>query len=71
MLAMLVAKFGEPTAIFPDITFFKREGDPRQFGRRGPRLDEAMKAGIGAAVCSVIILAIMFMVLHALPVGIG
>ena len=71
MFAMLVAKLGEPTVLLPDMTFFKRQHNVPQFGRRGPRMDEAMKAGIGAAVCSVIILAIMFMVLHALPVRIG
>jgi hypothetical protein len=71
MFAMLVAKLGEPTVLFPEMTFFKRERSVPQFGRRGPRMDEAMKAGIGAAVCSVIILAIMFVVLHALPVSIG
>jgi hypothetical protein len=71
MFAMLVAKLGEPMVLLPEMTFFKRERNGPQFGRRGPRMDEAMKAGIGAAVCSVIILAIMFVVLHALPVSIG
>ena len=71
MFAMLVAKLGEPTILFPEMTFFRRARNVPQFGRRGPRMDEAMKAGLGAALCSVIILAIMFMVLHALPVSIG
>jgi hypothetical protein len=71
MFAMLVARLGEPTVLFPKMTLFKRERSVPQFGRRGPRMDEALKAGIGAAVCSVIILAIMFVVLHALPVSIG
>jgi len=71
MFAMLVAKLDEPTARLPDVTFFRRARSVAQFGRRGPRMDEAMKAGIGAALCSVIILAIMFTVLHALPVHIG
>jgi hypothetical protein len=30
-----------------------------------------MKAGIGATICSIIILAIMVLVLHAMPIGIG
>jgi len=71
MYGMLVAKLSEPTHLFPGNTFFKRERGVRQFGRRGPRMDEALKAGIGATVCSVIILAIMFAVLQALPVSIG
>jgi hypothetical protein len=71
MFAMLVAKLGEPTILFPEMTFLKRGRSVPQFGWRGPRMDEAMKAGIGAAVCSVIILAIMFTVLQALPLRIG
>jgi hypothetical protein len=71
MFAMLVGKFSEPTVYFHDFSLFGRKRDAPQLGRRGPRLDEAMKAGIGAAVCSVIILLIMFMVLHTLPVSIG
>jgi hypothetical protein len=70
MFAMLVAKLGEPTVLFPEMTFFRRARSIPQAGRR-PRMDEALKAGIGAAVCSVIILAIMLLVLHALPVSIG
>ena len=54
MYGMLVAKLSEPTHLFPGNTFFKRERGVRQFGRRGPRMDEALKAGIGATVCSVI-----------------
>jgi hypothetical protein len=69
MFAMLVGKFSEPTVYFHDFSLFGRKAP--KLGRRGPRLDEAMKAGIGAAVCSVIILLIMFMVLHTLPVSIG
>jgi hypothetical protein len=34
-------------------------------------MDEALKAGIGATVCSVCILAIVLVALHGLPVGIG
>ena len=71
MFAMLVGKFGEPAVYFQDISLFGRKRNAPQSGPRGPRLDEATKAGIGAAVCSVIILLIMFMVLHALPVSIG
>jgi hypothetical protein len=37
--------------------------------RRG--LDEATKAGIGATVCSMLLLAILFLVMHTLPIGIG
>jgi len=69
MLAWQAAKLGEQ--VLPDLTFFKQERAARQFGRRGPRLDEATKAGIGAAIGSVIIVAFMLLVLHALPVGIG
>jgi hypothetical protein len=69
MFAMLVGKLGEPTVYFHDISIFGRKRNAPQLRR--PRMDEAMKAGIGAAVCSVIILLIMFMVLHTLPVSIG
>jgi hypothetical protein len=71
MFGMLVAKLGEPTDLFPQITFFKRDRRVPQVGRRAPRMDEALKAGIGAALCSVIILVIMFVVLQSLPVSIG
>jgi len=71
MLAMLLGNPGEPAALLPDMTIFKRQRSAPQLGRPRPRMDEAMKAGIGAALCSVIILVIMFMVLHALPVSIG
>jgi hypothetical protein len=69
MLAWQAAKLGEQAV--SDLTFFERERAARQFGRRGPRLDEATKAGIGAAIGSLIILAFMLLVLHTLPVGIG
>ena len=36
-----------------------------------PGTDEAMKAGIGAAACSVLILAIVFLVMQMLPVSTG
>ena len=71
MYGMLVAKLGEPTDLFPRSALFKRARRAPQFGRRAPRMDEALKAGIGATLCSVVILAIMFVVLHALPVSIG
>jgi hypothetical protein len=71
MFAFQVADRGEPAIAFPDIGLLKRPRAVRQFGRRLPRMDEAMKAGIGATVCSVIILAIMMLVLHAMPMGIG
>jgi hypothetical protein len=34
-------------------------------------MDEVLKAGIGAAVCSVVILAIVLLALYALLVGVG
>ena len=71
MFAFQVADYGEQAIAFSAIGFFKRPRAVRQFGRRGPRLDEAMKAGIGATICSIIILAIMVLVLHAMPIGIG
>jgi hypothetical protein len=45
MFGMLVAKLGEPTDLFPQITFFKRDRRVPQVGRRAPRMDEALKAG--------------------------
>jgi hypothetical protein len=39
--------------------------------RPGRGMDEALKAGIGATVCSVFILAAVLLAMHALPVGIG
>ena len=71
MFASQVAEYGEQAIAFSAIGFFKRPRAVRQFGRRGPRLDEAMKAGIGATICSIIILAVMVLVLHAMPIGIG
>ena len=71
MFASQVAEYGEQAIAFSAIGFFKRPRAVRQFGRRGPRLDEAMKAGIGATICSIVILAIMVLVLHAMPIGIG
>jgi hypothetical protein len=41
------------------------------FHRRNHGMDEAMKAGIGATVCSVLILAIVLLAMHMLPVSIG
>jgi hypothetical protein len=41
------------------------------FRRRSHGMDAAMKAGIGAATCSVLILAIVLLAMHVLPVGIG
>jgi hypothetical protein len=78
MVALQVAKFAGQAMAFPDIAFFRREGVAftgqrgAGFGRRGPRhMDEALKAGIGATVCSVIILGLMLLVLQVFPVGIG
>jgi hypothetical protein len=39
--------------------------------RRNHDMDEATKAGIGATVCSVFILAIVFLAMHTLPFSIG
>jgi hypothetical protein len=71
MLALQVAKLGQRAAAFPGPAFFERQHAARRFGRPGPRLAEATKAGLGAAVGSLIILAFMLLVLHTLPVGIG
>ena len=38
-------------------------------GKHG--MDEALKAGIGAAACSVLILAFVLLLMHTLPVGAG
>jgi hypothetical protein len=71
MFAFQVADYGEQAIAFPGAGLLKRPRFVRQFRRSGPRLDEAMKAGIGATICSIIILAIMVLVLHAMPIGIG
>jgi len=39
--------------------------------RRSRGIDEAIKAGIGATVCSVFILAIVLLAMHALPTSVG
>ena len=41
------------------------------FHRRNRGMDKATKAGIGATVCSVLILAIVLLSMHMLPVSIG
>jgi hypothetical protein len=41
------------------------------FYRRRHGMDEAMKAGIWATVCSVLILTIVLLAMHTLPVNIG
>ncbi len=40
------------------------------FHRRSHGIDEAMKAGLGTTVWSVLILAIVLLAMHALPVSI-
>jgi len=40
------------------------------FGRRNSSIDTAMKAGIGATICSVLILVLAFLAM-TLPVSIG
>ena len=78
MVAWEVAKLGGQAMAFPELSFGKRAGSARRgrsarlFGRRGPRhMDEALKAGIGATVCSVIILGLMLLVLQVFPLSIG
>ena len=39
--------------------------------RRSRGMDEAMKAGIGATVCSMLILAIVLLAMHTLPTSVG
>jgi hypothetical protein len=39
--------------------------------RSGRGMDEALKAGIGATICSLFILAAVLLAMQALPVGIG
>jgi hypothetical protein len=40
--------------------------------RRGNHsMDRAMKAGIGATACSVLIVALVLLAMHVLPVSIG
>jgi hypothetical protein len=34
-------------------------------------MDRAMKAGIGATACSVLIVALVLLTMHALPVSVG
>ena len=41
------------------------------FHLRGRGVDEAMKAGVGATACSVLILAIVLLAMHALPTSVG
>jgi hypothetical protein len=41
------------------------------FHRRGHGMDEATKAGIGAMLCSVVILATVLLSMHMLPVSVG
>ena len=39
--------------------------------RRSRGMDEAMKTGIGATVCSMLILAIVLLAMHTLPTSVG
>jgi hypothetical protein len=77
MVAWEVAKLGGQAMTFPELSFGKRARsahgrDAQLFGHRGPRhIDEALKAGIGATVCSVIILGLMLLVLQIFPLSIG
>jgi hypothetical protein len=41
------------------------------FHRRSHGMHEAMKAGIGATACSVLILAIVLLAMHTLPASVG
>jgi len=71
MLACQAAKLDQRAIALPRPAFTERRRLARHFGRRGPRLDEATKAGIGAAIGSLVILAFVLLVLQAMPVGIG
>jgi hypothetical protein len=44
---------------------------PVSFHRRSHGMDEATKAGIGATLCSLVILAIVLMAMHTLPTSVG
>jgi hypothetical protein len=39
--------------------------------RANHSMDRAMKAGIGATACSVLIVALVLLAMHAMPVSIG
>ena len=39
--------------------------------RRNQSMDQAMKAGIGATACSVLILVIVLLAMHTVPLAIG
>jgi hypothetical protein len=65
------ASIAAPAGMLSAPAFRARERIFRQFSRRGPLLGEAAKAGISVAVSSAIILAVMFVLLHTMPVGIG
>jgi hypothetical protein len=41
------------------------------FRRGNARMDLAMKAGIGATVCSVVIVTLFLLAMHTLPVSVG
>jgi len=41
------------------------------FPRRNQSMDQAMKAGIGATACSVLILVIVLLAMHTVPLTIG
>jgi hypothetical protein len=41
------------------------------FSRRSHGMDEAVKAGIGATACSVLLLTIVFVAMHLLPLSGG
>jgi len=71
MYAFQVASIAAPTGILSAPALQARERISRRFGRQGPILGEAAKAGIGVAVSSAIILTVMFVLLHTMPVGIG
>ena len=66
-----------------ELTIHRTDANPRgndmtdalttvtSFRRRSQDMDEAMRAGIAATACSVLILAIVWLAMHALPVSIG
>jgi len=41
------------------------------FRHRNQSMDPAMKAGIGAIICSVLVVVLVLLVMHTLPVSIG
>jgi hypothetical protein len=49
----------------------KASATPTSFRRGNHSMDPAMKAGIGATACSVLIATLVLLAMHAVPVSIG